>query len=157
MKKKLLITLFLTFCVSIMADEHKSNIVVWNKDGTKVAYALNEEPNVTFTETDLIITANGVEVNYSLGNMARITYESNDINAIRDLKTEEVLFKLDGEALLFPSLNANSIVSIFSLNGILVFQKTVRATGEYSFPLSYLNAGAYTIMVNGLTYKIVKK
>lgn len=157
MKKKLLTTLLLIFCISVMADEPKSNLVVWAKDGTKVAYALNEEPIVTFTETDLVIIANGVEVNYSLDNMARITYETNEINSIRDLKTNDMLFKLDGESLLFPSLSANSTVSIYALNGILVFKKTVQAAGKYSFPLSYLNTGVYTITVNGLTYKIVKK
>ena len=157
MKKKLLTTLFLIFCISVMADEPKSNLVVWAKDGTKVAYALNEEPIVTFTETDLVIIANGVEVNYSLDNMARITYETNEFNSIRDLKTNDMLFKLDGESLLFPSLSANSTVSIYALNGILVFKKTVQAAGKYSFPLSYLNTGVYTITVNGLTYKIVKK
>lgn len=157
MKKKLLTTLLLIFCISVMADEPKSNLVVWAKDGTKVAYALNEEPIVTFTETDLVIIANGVEVNYSLDNMARITYETNEFNSIRDLKTNDMLFKLDGESLLFPFLSTNSTVSIYALNGILVFKKTVQAAGEYSFPLSYLNAGVYTITVNGLTYKIVKK
>lgn len=140
-----------------LKDEPKNQLVVWAKDGTKVAYALAEKPKVTFTETDLIITAKGVEVSYSLENMLRFTYESNDESSIINLKNEESPFKLTGESLLFPALKANSTVSLYSLNGTLVFYKTVKAAGEYSFPLSGLNAGGYVVTVNSLTYKIVKR
>lgn len=140
-----------------MADEPKTQLVVWAKDGTQVAYALAEKPKVTFTETDLVITANGVEVNYTLENMARFTYEDNTSTAITNLQTDESSFKLNGESLLFPALKANSTVSVYSLNGTLVFKKTVSQNGEYAFPLSNLNAGVYMVNVNGLTYKIVKR
>lgn len=157
MKQKLMLVLLSCFCLSAMADEPKTQLVVWAKDGTQVAYALAEKPKVTFTETDLVITANGVEVNYTLENMARFTYEDNTSTAITNLQTDESTFKLDGESLLFPALKANSTVSVYSLNGMLVFKKTVRQNGEYAFPLSNLNAGVYMIIVNGLTYKIAKR
>ena len=98
-----------------------------------------------------------MEVNYILDEMARFTYESNDESAIINLQTDETPFKLTGESLLFPALKANSTVSVYSLNGALVFKKTVRQNGEYAFPLSTLNVGVYMINVNGLTYKIVKR
>ena len=157
MKQKLLLVLLSCFSLSAMADEPKTQLVVWAKDGTQVAYALAEKPKVTITETDLVITANGVEVNYTLENMARFTYEDNTSTSITNLQTDESTFKLDGESLLFPALNANSTVSVYSLNGTLVFKKTVRQNGEYAFPLSNLNAGVYMVNVNGLTYKIVKR
>lgn len=140
-----------------MADEPKTLLAVWAKDGTKVAYALAEQPKITFTETDLVITTNGVEVNYTLEKMARFTYEYDDETSIRNLKTNEVVFTLDGESLLFPAMTANSTVSIHALNGTLVFKKTVQTAGEYSFPLSNLATGVYMVTVNGLTYKIVKR
>lgn len=140
-----------------MAEDIKTHLVVWAKDGTRVAYALAEQPKVTFTETDLVITANGVEVSYLLENMARFTYESNDNTAVINLQTDESPFKLDGESLLFPTLKANTTVSVYSLNGTLVFKKTVRQNGEYALPLSNLIAGVYMVNVNGLTYKIIKK
>lgn len=157
MKQKLLLVLLSCFSLSAMADEPKTQLVVWAKDGTQVAYALAEKPKVTFTETDLVITANGVEVNYTLENMARFTYEDNILTAITNLQTDESTFKLDGESLLFPTLKANSTVSVYSLNGTLVFKKTVRQNGEYAFPLSNLESGVYMVNVNGLTYKIVKR
>lgn len=158
MKSKLLLSLLLGFSIFAKAENNPTNLVVWAKDGTKVAYALAEKPKVTFTETDLVITAKGVEVNYSLENMARFTYEEdNTTTAITNLQTGESPFKLNGESLLFPTLKANSTVSVYSLNGALVFKKTVSQNGEYAFSLSNLNAGVYIVNVNGLTYKIVKR
>lgn len=157
MKSKLLLSLLLAFSIVTKAENNPTSIVVWAKDGTKVAYALAEKPKVTFTETDLVITAKEVEVSYLLENMARFTYEEGQPAAITNLQTDELTFKLDGVSLLFPALKANSIVSVYSLNGTLVFKKTVRQHGEYAFPLSDLNEGIYIVNVNGLTYKIVKK
>ena len=133
------------------------SLVVWAKDGSKVAFALSKRPKVTFTETDLLITGKDIDANYPLDKMARFTYEMVDITAIKDIKTEKVAFRFAGESLLFPALKANSTVSVYSLNGTLVFKKTVLTAGEYSFPLSNLNVGVYLVSVDGLTYKIVKR
>ena len=157
MKAKLLV-LFLSFTlISAMAGEPMTQLVVWAKDGTKVAYALAEKPKVTFTETELVIKTDFVEVNYLLENMVRFTYENAQSASITNLQTGEPSFRLDGESLLFSVLKANSVVSLYSLNGALVFNKNIRTAGEYSFPLSGLNAGVYVVTINGLTYKIVKK
>ena len=140
-----------------MALTPATNLVVWIKDGTKVAYVLNENPQITFTETDLIITASGIEVKYALENMARLTYEKSEETGIIDLNTHESSFNFNGEYLLFPSLKANSTVSIYDLNGTLNFKKRVSKAGEYAFSLSELKAGIYIVNVNGLIHKILKK
>lgn len=145
------------FSMVAVADETINSLVVWAKDGTKVAYTLADKPKVTFTETEMVITSNGIEVNYALENLARFTYENSAITGITDLKNGETYFKLDGELLLFPYLKANSTIAIYSTNGTLVFKQTVRKDGEYFFPISKLNTGVYMVNVNGLTYKIVKR
>jgi len=157
MKIKLLICVLLFSFVSTMANEPREILVVWAKDGSQMAYALAEKPKVSFTANDLVITTNGVDVNYPLEELARFTYEYNQTTSITNLQTNESLFILNDETLLFPALRTNSTVSVFSLNGMLIFKKTIREDGEYAFPLSNLNAGVYMVNVNGLTYKIVKK
>lgn len=145
------------FSMVAVADETINSLVVWAKDGTKVAYTLADKPKVTFTETEMVITSNGIEVNYALENMSRFTYENSTTTGITNLNNGETSLKLDGESLLFPSLKANSTVSVYSANGTLVFKKTVSKDGEYSFPISNLNTGVYMVNVNGLTYKILKR
>lgn len=139
-----------------MANEPITQLVIWAKDGTKVAYALAEKPKLTFTESELVVKAESIEVTYDLEKISCFIYESGGMTGITDLETESI-FNFQNEALVFPALSANSTVSVCSLNGIFVFKKTVRVAGEYAFPLSNLNAGVYLVNVNGVTYKIMKK
>lgn len=157
MKREIILLLLPFLTIVTLANEPITQLVIWAKDGTNVAYALAEKPKVTFTKTDLVITSNGIEVNYALENLARFTYGNSSITGIVDLKNGETSFKIDGELLLFPSLKANSTIAIYSTNGTLVFKQTVRKDGEYSLPISNLNTGVYMVTVNGLTYKIVKR
>lgn len=157
MRRELISLLFGFSALSAMASEPLTNLIVWAKDGTKVAYALVEKPKISFTTTDLIVTSNDVKVSYALENLERFTYEKNTVTGITDLGTDKTVFKFDGEALLFPSLKAFSTVSIYSTNGEQILEKTVTQDGEYSFSISNLHTGVYMVKVNGLTYKIVKK
>ena len=157
MKRLLLLTVLLFCFAKTWAEENKTQLVVWAKDGTKVAFALSERPKVTFSETDLIITTNGIEVTYALSFLIRFTYEEETPTIVTDLKTKDLTFKYEGESLLFPAFPANSTVTVHSLNGTLIFTKTIQESGEYAFPLSHLSAGVYLVTVNGLTYKIAKR
>ena len=136
MKKILLLSFYIFVSMIAKAEDIPTNLVVWAKDGSKVAYALADEPKVTFTETDFVISSKGKEVNYAIDKMARFTYETNEQTAIRNIKTGEITFGTDGESLLFPSLKANSTLTIYSANGNIVFKKMVREKGEYALPLS---------------------
>lgn len=154
----------LLFAVSValfaghpLSAEEKTMLVVWSKDSTKVAYALDEEPKIRFTATDLVIAVQDTEVNYPLEDMLRFTYGDASETNILDIHAEKSIFLLDGNSLLFPSLGEGATVSLHALDGTLVFTKTVSTAGDYAFPLSALSSGVYMVNVNGVTYKIVKR
>lgn len=157
MKTKLLMLLMFCLSFSAKAEGERTHLVVWSKDGSKVAYALTETPKLTFTDTDLVIDTRTVKVSYSINQLARFTYEANGDEAIRSIETGDNAFRFDGDLLLFPSLAAGSTVSVHTLGGSLVLSRTVSAAGQYSFPVSHLDMGVYIVSVNGLTYKILKK
>lgn len=51
-------------------------LVVWAKDGTKTTYALKDSPQVKFTKLSLIVTKDGLETSFPIGDLQRFTYES---------------------------------------------------------------------------------
>lgn len=157
MRKEFILSLF--FCLSLLAkaEDKLTHIIVWAKDGTRVAYALDKEPMITFSETDMIIATKDIEVNYALENMDRITYGDSNASGIRNINSGEPIYRWDGEALIFPSLVCNSTVSLYSLNGMMVFTENIKESGEYFFSLSNLNTGIYVVKVNNITYKLIKK
>ena len=100
MKKGILI--FFVLCLGLVAKA-EMQLVVWAKDGSKVAFALNEEPKVTFNENNMMINSNTVSVSYNLQDMAKFTYEDSEAQGIRNLENDKASsFKFDGEMLLFP-------------------------------------------------------
>ena len=132
------------------------HLAVCTKDGSKVLYALEEKPKITFTDTELVITTKGVEIAYALSDMNLLTYENGETTGITNLY-DDASFKLDGNAIVFSKLKAKDIVSLYSINGTLVFKKTVSQDGEYAVSLNNIETGVYVVNVNGLTYKFVKK
>ena len=153
MGKLYLVLFMLLFGISVKAE---TSLVVWKKDGSKIAFALSERPVVTFGENALMINSTTVSVSYDLESMAKFTYENIDDSGIKNIENDKASsFKFDGEMLLFPSLKAGSTVSIHSLSGVLVFNRTIESAGDYSLPLTNLDKGVYLVSVDGLTYKIV--
>lgn len=76
MKTKLIALLLPLFCLSALADDAKTQLVVWAKDGTKAVFDLADEPRVTFTSSDLVITAKEVDYSYPRQEILRFTYEA---------------------------------------------------------------------------------
>lgn len=132
-------------------------LVVWTKSGEQAGYALNKRPVLKFSETEMIISGEGIDVIYALDDFARYTYNDQEPTTIKDIRTDEAKAKFDGESLIFPSLKANSTISVYTLNGVQIFKKTIRKDGEYAFPLSALRTGVYLVNVNGIAYKIMKR
>lgn len=154
--RKLLLLIAVFFSLSVMAEDVPTDLVVWAKDGTKVSYKLDESPKITFTDENLVITTNSVEVNYELSQMARITYERTDLTGIINVDGKKVNpFNFTGESLLFPASNTDVTVKIYSTDGKLVIDHNVRKGDTLAFSLNFLNKGIYMVSVNGVTYKIV--
>lgn len=158
MKRKFSIILLSFLCMTMTAQEAKTHLVVIAKDGTRVAYQLAHHPKLTFSATDLEIKTDLLEISYPLANMARFEYETeNSATSLRDISTGEPICHFVGESLVFPHLEANNTVFIYTSVGQIVLSRTILSAGEYAFPLSNLGTGVYMVQVNGLTYKIVRK
>ena len=140
--------------VSFTAVAAKStmHLAVCTKDGSKVLYALEEKPKITFTDTELVITTKSVEIAYALSDMNLLTYENGETTGITNLH-DNADFKLDGNAIVFSKLKAKDIVSLYSINGALVFKKNVTVDGEYAVSLNDIETGVYVVSIIGLTYK----
>lgn len=155
--KSLLLSAFAMLVCSLNAANNVTQLVVWAKDGTNVAYALYEQPKITFIHSNLIISTHNMEVSYPLSNLLRFTYVKGSTSGITDITDYGKSFRLDGETLLFPQLKKGDKVSVYSPNGIIILEKSISIDGEYAISLSQFISGVYVVNVNGLTYKIIKR
>lgn len=157
--KQVLFLFILHLLISpIYASEGFTTLIVWAKDGSKVAYQLKDKPILTFQGSDLVIKTNDLTVNYALKQMLRFTFENtqNVANTILS-KNNDIPFSMNTEYLLFPSLKKGSSVFIYSVDGKIVLKRTINYTSDVSIPIQQLQSGVYFVQVNGITYKIIKK
>ncbi len=155
MKKLILFLFLLCFGLSIQAE---TNLVVWKKDGSKVAFALSDNPWIVFEKNAMRVTCYPKSTYFNYEDLAKLTYEEIGDSSIRNLANDKASsFTFDGETLLLQSLKAGSTISIHALNGTVVFKRSIEAAGNYSFPLTHLDKGVYLVSIDGLTIKIVKR
>lgn len=154
MKQSILALIFTFSFLSTYAEEIGKQLVIWNKDGSKVAYSLGEVPKISFTETEIKIETNDILVNYPLESLLRFTYEKDESLSVKNISSDYLHFRYDKENLQFFGLKENSTISIHTLNGMLVHKTKIGNSGDYNFPLSHINSGVYIIKINELSYKV---
>lgn len=80
--------MLLLFCfqMAALADDTKNQLVIWAIDGSKTVYPLSSNPEISFTEADLIVKANDIEGIFSIEETKGFSYEYSD-----DIKCTVVL------------------------------------------------------------------
>lgn len=156
--------LTLLCCVSMVAyadvndGTNVNTLVVWAKDGTNVAYALEKLPQLEFGETTLSLTCGTEQVTYLFDNTDRITYTAVDYSGINSVKLEDKrLFVVGEQGIEFPIALEDRKVSLYDEGGKQCLSLVVRKGDTYTLPLSSLSTGVYIIKVNSSTCKIVKR
>lgn len=156
MKMKLLtpaflLTAFLLSSVKLSAQ----TLVVWQKNGQKAYYSLDEKPKTTFTATDLVITTHMLTINYPLSNILRYTYESSTgIDDIRD--NQGFCISEDGTEVILRNVKKGIAVSVYSVDGKLVEQKQSSGEAVMTVSLRQHPLGVYVVKHDDVSYKIVK-
>ena len=135
-----------------------STLVVWAKNGSKVAFQLKEKPVLTFDKQTLLIKSGDLTVSYALDQLQRYTFTQDQSVANESIQPEkECPFSLNGDHLLFYPTDKGSSVHIYSTDGKLVLSRDLSPQENVSIPIQRLRPGVYFVHVNNVTYKIMKK
>ena len=155
--RKLAITFMLLSALTLGATNPITKLVILDTNGQKYEYAIDKSPKLTFTENQLQVSVSGVDIYFNLDETVRFFYENAALQTdVADIVTDKN-YVYSENTLLFPALPANSVIHVYTMNGILVLNKDVIQAGEYALPLTELEAGSYLVNVNGRTIKVLKK
>lgn len=150
------IILFFVSFAPLKADNTK--LIVSFKDGNKVAYKLNKKPKLIFSNNNLVVAIDDINVDYPLEGILQWSYEDNDVTAIANrYQSDDISFSYSiGRIVIMPHKKDCTFL-LSSMNGVLIFQTKIKAEEQFVFPLSKLNSGVYIITVNGISNKITKR
>ena len=124
MKKILLFIVVLLLPLSARCEN--THLIITAKDGTQVAFSLQDKPLVTFVEPNLLIHSSKIDVSYSLQDMATFTYEKRDITSnVTNLQENGVAYLFKENYIYFPSLTEDTEISLYTITGAMIFSKKI--------------------------------
>ena len=149
--------LFVFMTGIVMTARQREQLIILGKDGTKIAYALTDKPKITFTDSDLVVSVNGLTSNYLLINLLGITYSESDVMNISNAKDDFPLFYMNGNKLMFHKIKRDMALFLYKIDGSLVFKKRISKDSDTTVSLSSIESGIYVLQINGTVFKIIKK
>ena len=157
MKRIICMMLFVFMTGIVMTARQREQLIILGKDGTKIAYALTDKPKITFTDSDLVVSVNGLTSNYLLINLLGITYSESDVMNISNAKDDFPLFYMNGNKLMFHKIKRDMALFLYKIDGSLVFKKRISKDSDTTISLSSIESGIYVLQINGTVFKIIKK
>ena len=157
MKLKTFVTI-ITLLLALFNSEttNAQRLVIWQKDGSKVSYDLDELPVTTFTATALVITTKTATISYPLATIYRYTYEGVP-EGIDDEKVVGINIFHDGDNIIVKGLPYGKTVGVYRVDGMQLLAKRSDGSKQTTLSHSKLPAGVYVIKADNITYKFTKQ
>lgn len=158
MKTKLLCLLFTLFGIQTVYSQENpvTQLRIWNWNGASAVFLLDDQPQITYKKNLVIIKSRYMETFYPLSTVRKITYESVPVTDIGNTDMNKNIEYKDG-GILFPNTNCRGKLSVFTMNGKLVFEDILKQNTPYFLSLRNYPKGIYLIKYNQLTFKITHK
>ena len=135
-----------------------SCLILWQKDGAKVAFALFDKPKVTFEDADVSVAASSISARYRFGSIKKMTYDIAEVSGLAPSALfDDKPFAYDGESITILAADSDASVKVVDVNGMIIKETTVRKGESIAMSISSLRCGAYLVVVNGVSYKIMKQ
>lgn len=155
--QKLFLFLIILMISILRTNANNKQLVVWTKDNVSIAYDLNKDPVITFTEVEMHINGAGIEAVYSLEDFSHFKYEYGETLRIESVVNNYPVIKKIGDQLFLLNLKGKCAIRICTLSGNTILKKVLEEVNEYTLPMSVLNSGVIIVNVNGLTFKLLRK
>lgn len=157
MREKITTTIAILLLAILGSSTAKSQtLVIWQKDGSKVYYSLDEQPKTTFTTENLVITTNNATINYPLSKIQRYTYEEGSLG-INNIKADGVVISHHHDVITITGLPKGKSIHIHSIDGKQLLSKQSDGSNRQVISLSQFPTGVYVIKAETVNYKFMKR
>ncbi len=123
-------------------------VVVHQTNGSQAMFFLADEPFITYSNNNLIITAASKEVSVPVTDISNVTLEEYSVPT----KIDGVAITADG--ILFRQLPAGSEIRVFTTDGKTVCTRKADGNGNVSIDLTSMPRGVLIISAPGSTIKL---
>ena len=136
------------------AEDLKQALMLELTDGSRVAYYLETRPKVSFSGTDLVLSASDVEVSYPFDKVRKYTFEMADPSSVSSPSGDGSSVQVLAESVRF---SAGSEVTVYTADGRKVSSLRADADGSCRVSLATMPAGVYVISYGKCNLKMMKR
>lgn len=157
MKTKITTTItVLLLSVLCISSVKAQTLVIWQKDGSKAYYSLDELPKTTFTLDDLVITTNTGTINFPLQSILRYTYEEGTMG-IDNVTNQSISVIHRGNDIIVTGLPKDISIAVYDVEGKMLVSRKSDGSLRQMLSLGNLPAGVYVIKAGTVNYKFMKR
>ena len=154
MKSKLLLSLLLLTC---MAHATVQNVVaIYPLQGEVALFAFADQPEVTYTATDLVLTTTQTSVQYPINNLRKVAFEQADMpEGIDEIEVTKQFAFRDGQ-IIIEGGTPNALVNVYTIQGALVSQYRLDGDGNGTISTTGYSGAAYILTTGSITFKFMQ-
>ena len=124
--------------------------------GTQVVCLLDEKPVITFRGDELVLTTHMNKVSYQSADVLKFTYLYADPSDISQVRMSNGMFYFVGNSLSVSGVEPNSLVAVYSVDGIFVASATTDKKGDATINLPEQKGKVYVVKTTVANFKITK-
>lgn len=139
------------------AGERQTALRLLFQDGTSTCFLLSDEPELSFSDNDLVVTSSSVSTSYPLENVKEYDFVDATEVSVKPLAKDEIRFvRSNNNEILVYGCQPSS-VAIYDAAGRRLPGKIRTQSGATSISLHNLPTGVYIVKMNQQSIKISKK
>ncbi len=159
MVKKILTLLSLCGCL-VCANAKKQYMTIEQKNGEKYSFLLDENPEITYSDGNLVVNENGKNssnaiTSFAISNVKN--YHFTETVSVDTRSSNELrIVKLSESAIEVQNANPSTKVMLVNINGAIMFESTTNAEGSVTITLPE-HKGVYLLSVGSRSLKVIRK
>ena len=154
MLKKVLTLLSLCGCL-VCANAKKQYMTIEQKSGEKYSFLLDENPEISYSEGNLVVTGNTV-TSFAISSVKNYHFTETASSVDTKKSNELRIINLDESTIEVQNANASAKVMLANANGAIVLESTTDADGSVIVVLPE-QKGVYMLSVGAHSIKVIRK
>ena len=165
---RLMLVMLVVFFVSYSAARAETTepeplkyIIVWDNDGGRISFPLEENPSFKYNFTDSLVSCitSSNTIDLPLKDVRKYTLDSQPVTPTSIDKADCADGKMSYEAdrIYLSNFRANTVAGVYTADGALMADYKADAAGNLTIPMYNWMPGVYIVKVNNVSYKIYKK
>lgn len=151
----LLLTALLLTCVIHVAAVEQNVIAIYQLDGQKALFAFADQPEVTYSATDLILTSTKTSVQYPISQLKKLAFEQADMPEGIDEVVADRRFSFRDGSIVIEGGDPNSLVTIYTVSGTMAAQYRLDGSGNAIISTQGLSGAVYILSNGSITFKFM--